>query len=466
MVKNLEKVMRVKKFLAYSCLIILSILISNCKDRIEEELIDPTEQVSKSVSSCEGCHTNYTHLKKVHTPDPPVTGGGGCGGDAPHYEPYDRVYLSGTGYEAFKKNIHGKIPCLGCHNGVDNTDDKTKAHSGNFLKKPSLSSAEKCGTCHTDIYLGTKNSLHEQGWGQKSMVALRSGLPNIPNGFEQLSQAMKDGYKTNCGKCHATCGDCHIVRPNAGGGGLANGHQFVKSPDMRNVCVTCHVSRGGHAYFGQASGTQPDVHLTKKQFTCLSCHTKNEIHGDGKIYDQRYKMELLPKCENCHNNLNTSNSYHSVHIKNLSCYTCHSQDYNNCGSCHIHGAGARIPSYQGYKIGMNPIPETKPFKFALLRRSLTAPDSWKEYGVANLANYNVKPNYKYTTPHNIIKWTSRTQVSSGKPCFDACHIMKNTDGSFKNKELYLFRSDLLDWEVASTQSISVDNKLPTSWGVK
>jgi thiosulfate/3-mercaptopyruvate sulfurtransferase len=458
--------MRIRNFPAFFYLIILSVFINSCKDRIEEELIEPIEQVAKSVSSCEGCHTNYTHLKEVHTPDPPSTGGGGCGGDAPHYEPYDRVYLSGTGYEAFKKNIHGKIPCVACHNGVDNTDDKTKAHSGNFLKKPSLNAAEKCGTCHTDIYLGTKNSLHEQGWGQKSMVVLRSGLPNIPNGFDQLSQAMKDGYKTNCGKCHATCGDCHIVRPKAGEGGLANGHQFVKTPDMRNVCVTCHVSRGGHAYFGQATGTQPDVHLTKKQFTCLSCHTKNELHGDGKIYDQRYKMELLPKCENCHNNLSTSNSYHSVHIKNLSCHTCHSQDYNNCGSCHIHGEGARIPAYLDYKIGLNPIPETKPFKFALLRRSLTAPDSWKEYGVANLPNYNVKPNYKYTTPHNILKWTPRTKVDSGKPCFDACHIIKNNDGSYRNKDLYLFRSDLLDWEVGSTQSITVDNKLPTNWGVK
>ena len=52
-------------------------------------------------NSCEGCHTDYDRLIAVHSPDtaPPV---GGCGGDAPHYEPYDRVYLGGEGYEAFK----------------------------------------------------------------------------------------------------------------------------------------------------------------------------------------------------------------------------------------------------------------------------------------------------------------------------------------------------------------------------
>ena len=39
---------------------------------------------------------------------------------------------------------------------------------------------------------------------------------------------MKDGYNTNCGKCHATCGDCHVNRPKAGGGGLYQAHNFSK----------------------------------------------------------------------------------------------------------------------------------------------------------------------------------------------------------------------------------------------
>lgn len=456
-----------KTFLMIVTSLVVSVFLLSCKDRTEEPISPDEVSVVKSVASCEGCHTDYQTLKSNYKADPPASGDShGCGGEAPHFEPYDRVYLGGSGYSEFKNDIHGKMPCVSCHNGVDGTNDKEKAHSNNFISRPSEYASDKCSKCHTDIYLKTKNSLHEQGWGQKSMVVLRSGLPNIPEGFNQLSEMMKEGYNKNCSTCHATCGDCHVSRPNAAGGGLAQGHKFTKTPDMANICVSCHVSRGGHAYFGQAVGTVPDVHLTKRQFTCMNCHSKNEVHGDGKIYDQRYKMESLPECTDCHSSISSSNNYHKAHMSSFSCNTCHSQDYNNCGSCHIGGGGARIASYQGFKIGMNPITQTKPFKYAVLRRSLMAPDSWKEYGVASLANFSVRPTYKYATPHNIIKWTSRTKVEAGKPCYDACHIMTDSDGTVRNKEIYLFKNELESWEITATNSITVDGKLPAKWNVK
>lgn len=455
------------KSILFSFILFLVIAVVGCKEELKDEPSTPETTVVKSIASCEGCHTNYETLKKNYTPDPPATGDShGCGGEAPHFEPYDRVFLGGEGYQEFKSNIHGKIPCVGCHNGVDGTSDKTLAHSKDFIKKPSAKSDEKCGTCHTDIALRAKNSLHEQGWGQKSMVVLRSGLSNIPAGFDQLSEKMKEGYNENCAKCHGTCGDCHVNRPNAAGGGLSRGHAFTKTPDMRDICVSCHVSRGGHAYFGQAVGTVPDVHLSKKGFSCMNCHSKNEVHGDGKIYDQRYKMPMMPECTDCHKGIENSNNYHKNHMSTFSCNTCHSQDYNNCGSCHIAGEGARIASYQGFKIGMNPITDIKPFKYAVLRRSLMAPDSWSNFGVAALPKFDAKPTYKYATPHNIIRWTSRTQVAAGKACYDACHIIKETDGTYRNKEIYLFKSDLQSWELGATSSITVDGKLPYMWNVK
>ena len=119
---------------------------------------------------------------------------------------------------------------------------------------------------------------------------------------------------------------------------------------------------------------------------------------------------------------------------------------------------------------MNPILDTKPqYKFALLRQSLMAPDSWKNYGTPILANFDVRPTYKYTTPHNIIKITSRTgfKASNGNwqtysTCYEGCHIIKQTDGSYKNKELYLFDSNCLSWEKSANTGIVVDGKLPAS----
>ncbi|MBI9071593.1 MAG: hypothetical protein JEY94_08335 [Melioribacteraceae bacterium] len=456
----------------------------------EEEKKDPETiaelTLKMSVNSCEGCHTNYEHLKTVHTPDPPSTEAAGCGGEAPHFEPYDRVFLGGDGFTQFKSGIHGKLDCVACHNGVDGTDDKVLAHSDNFITHPSLVPEEKCASCHPDIVQRTQNSIHREGSGQKSMVSQRYGAGNGLDAFESLPHDLKEGYDANCAKCHGTCGDCHIVRPKAGGGGLKSGHAFIRTPDMVNTCVTCHVSRGGHAYLGVASGTVPDVHLTKAGYNCLDCHSQNEVHGDGKYVDQRYKMSLKPECEDCHSNLEEANNYHKTHLSTFNCQTCHSQDYNNCGSCHIPGlpeegalakvsggVGARIASYQGFKIGMNPLKTTsKPqYKMALLRRSLSAPDSWSGYGVENLSNFDVAPTFKYTTPHNIIKWTTRTGFKNDEgnwegyaKCYDGCHIIAEGD-SLRNKGLYLFNEDLEDWELNADKDIVVDGKLPAWWGV-
>jgi len=422
---------------------------------------DVTEPAS--VASCEGCHTNYAHLQAVYTPDTAAPAGG-CGGEAPHYEPYDRVYMGGDGYKAFKASGHYKIGCIGCHKGVDNTDNKNTAHSGDFIRHPSLFSETLCTPCHQQIVDNFKTSLHH-GTGQKRKVTIRSGLTG-PQDFDQLPAHQIEGYNKNCATCHASCGECHITRPPIGGGGLATGHSFTKTPDMVTVCVTCHVSRGGHAYLGVASGTSPDVHLTKAGYKCVDCHKADELHGDGQPVLQRYAYSKLPKCQECHVGLETKNTYHTMHYTQFNCQTCHSQDYNNCGSCHIHGEGARIPSYMGFKIAANPIPTIKTgFEFTLVRRTLAAPDNWEKYGVPQYANFNAFPTYNYTSPHNILRWTSRTNVTSGQPCYSNCHI-RNEGGVLLNKNLYLFQEDLLSWEQAATSGITVDGKLPSSWFLK
>jgi hypothetical protein len=450
--------MKIHKYFLPLLILICIIILSGCTKEVPVSSNDNTQK-QKDINSCEGCHTNYQVLKAVASPDTVVVSGG-CGGDAPHYEPYDRVYLGGAGYDHFKNSVHGKLDCVTCHNGIGNTDDKKLAHSGDFIRHPSKNAEEKCGGCHPNIVSRTKNSLHEQGWGQKRMVVARTGVGS----FSNLTEMMKNGYTENCGKCHATCGDCHINRPVAGGGGLFKGHQFSRTPDMRENCIACHSSRGGHAYFGVATGSKPDVHLTKAGFSCIDCHTKNEIHGDGRTYDHRYQMTSLPKCASCHSGIQYKNNYHKAHYNTFSCNTCHSQDYNNCGSCHIGGEGARIHSYQAYKIGMNPITDVKPYKFATLRRSLSAPDSWINYGTPMLINFDAFPTYNYSTPHNIQRWTSRTQTGEGLPCYYACHIIPEGN-ELRNKELYLFESDLLEWEVNASRKITVDGKLPANWGL-
>lgn len=418
-------------------------------------------------NSCEECHIDYELLKEVYTPDS-ITPAGGCGGEAPHYEPYDRVYMGGDGYEAFKTSSHYDLGCTGCHNGDGATMDKEQAHSADFISHPSNYYAEKCGTCHGDITEDFMTSLH-QGTGQKRKVSIRSGYSSSED-FDKLPQHQIEGYNANCAQCHGTCGNCHIVRPLAAGGGLSNGHAFTKTPDMMKVCVSCHTSRGGHAYLGVAVGTEPDVHLTNNSYTCLSCHTGAEMHGNGEPVEQRYAYSELPECENCHSGIESSNNHHQMHYDDFNCQVCHSQDYNNCGQCHINfegstksGAGAQIPAYLDYKIAKNPIPDVKSeYKFVLVRRTLAAPENWDAYEDNAYPNFDALPTYNYTTPHNILRWTDRTNVSDGESCYSNCHV-RNEGGKLVNKELYLFQDDLLEWEINASKDIVVDGELPSSW---
>lgn len=440
--------------LAFAIVYIVFFVINCSNDKIGP---DPNVQ---SIASCEGCHTDYAHLQEVYTPDTAAPASG-CGGEAPHYEPFDRVYMGGTGFENYKESGHYAIGCTGCHNGTDDVSDKTIAHSGDFIAHPSSDYENKCGTCHSTIVENFKTSLHH-GTGQKRKVAMRSGLSG-PSEFDQLPAHQIEGYNSNCATCHGTCGNCHIVRPPIGGGGLAKGHDFTRKPDMISVCVTCHTSRGGHAYLGVASGTQPDVHLTKHGLDCMYCHKGDELHGNGMPVDQRYAYSELPKCVNCHPNLETKNNYHDQHYSDFNCQVCHSQNYNNCGSCHIHGDGARITAYMDYKIAKNPIPDIKSgYNFTLVRRTLAAPDNWEKYDVDEYENFDVFPTYNYTSPHNILKWTDRTEVKSGASCYANCHI-RNEEGVLKNKNLYLFDENLLEWEKGASSSITVDGELPSSW---
>jgi hypothetical protein len=414
-------------------------------------------------NSCEGCHTDYERLIAVHTPDTtaPV---GGCGGTAPHYEPYDRVFMGGVGYDAYKASPHNSLGCTGCHKGNGETGNKDEAHSGEFIKHPSMFYEETCGgtSCHENITANFTTSIHH-GTGQKRKVAMRSGLSGAEE-FDQLPAHQIEGYNDNCAHCHGTCGNCHVVRPASGGGGLSKGHNFNKTPDMLNVCVTCHVSRGGHAYLGVAPGTDPDLHLKQMGFTCLNCHDGHELHGDGQPVEQRYAYSELPECEGCHEGLEKANNYHKMHYDDFNCQVCHSQNYNSCGSCHIHDEGARIPSYMDFKIAVNPIPEVKEgYELALVRRTLGAPDNWEKYGVPKYSNFDVFPIFNYTTPHNILRWTERTKVEGSAACSSSCHIRMEGD-SVVNRELYLFKSDLVEaWEISSTEFMTVDNKLPASW---
>lgn len=411
-------------------------------------------------------------------------------------EPWEKVYIKlGRKDDVSQIDHHLRIACVTCHGGnASQPNSKELAHK-DLVRDPSeyktgngqLTNSCAGGSCHESFLIDDySKSLHQNLWGERVMVAARSGVDN----FAQCPQSTQDGFNGECTGCHATCGQCHVSIPNSAGGGfpkngpLYSSHKFYKTPDMKNNCTACHGSRIAHDFYGEEGERDGDVHYKEEGMTCLSqCHTKDEMHGGIAETDQnsidRYHYEELPSCtQGCHkaetvDSLAIINQYHKKHFEDLTCYICHSQPtYNNCTGCHVNDAWKTDPEYQeknpekDFRIGLNPLTfedgDFRKVKFALLRHIPIVPDSYSNWGGASatLPGYDDVPTWKYTSPHNILKFTDHTRDVN--PCFANCHINHNEE----NKKLFLLKSYVDEnWpnESKANESVVVDSHLPEGW---
>jgi thiosulfate/3-mercaptopyruvate sulfurtransferase len=235
------------------------------------------------------------------------------------------------------------------------------------------------------------------------------------------------GFEKGCAACHASCGDCHISQPKNVGGGLISGHRINRTPDQQRNCTACHGSRVGDEFTGANSYAGASQHFLKR-IQCVDCHGGDEMHGTpGETPKHRYEEKGLPTCRDCHDDIEPS-SWHVYHAsensvtegRNLQCQVCHSQDYKSCNSCHV-GEGITGSSYQTFKIGKNPIKDLNGWDYALLRHIPIAEDTYTGWGLTDLANYSDVETWKYTSPHNIRRFTARTDTTGGKNGCADCH---------------------------------------------
>ncbi len=346
--------------------------------------------------------------------------------------PAERVLIS----QDFLNSAHGQIKCVDCHGGNPNTpltkEAKADAHAAtaNFVAYPSEKADVYCSPCHSDITTRFASSLHYTQRGYLERFKIRSG------GQDLMSDAkMAAGFNQDCAKCHASCGQCHVIRPTSVGGGLERGHVFYQTPSMVNNCTACHGSRIGEEYRGLHAGEEgwpegikADVHYNKG-YQCNFCHTGDEMHGDGTPYSYRYidNPSFVPQCEDCHPvESDTSNIYHKTHVmgdEKLACQICHSQTYKNCNSCHVGGVGITGHSYPDFKIGKNYMKSAlRSADYILVRHIPIAPDTYENWGGSiTLTDFAAAPTWKYATPHNIQRWTPQTDTTGTTWCGQACH---------------------------------------------
>ena len=322
----------------------------------------------------------------------------------------------------FLETDHGEISCTECHGGDPKAPQMAKAHTGMVVDPTFPDATAACGECHESEAKLAGTSLHYTLATYKPMIHRRAGSAPA----QQLALLDK-GMDNHCFSCHASCGECHISRPNTAKGGFIDGHKFNKKPDQTNQCTACHGSRVGNEFTGETG--QGDVHYTRHDMDCMECHSEKDLHGDGRSdHKDRYDVKNLAQCSDCHEP-DTDIEQHTIHEDLVSCYVCHSQPYANCYGCHVGLDGKGLAYFKNpdeeelLLIGLNPNPdEDRPEKWSLVRRVPAVPTTFDYYGKGLLPGFDNLNNWKYASPHNIQRVTSQS---------------RNCNNCHGNKDLFL-----------------------------
>ncbi len=398
----------------------------------------------------------------------------------------------------YSDDPHSEINCTVCHGGDATATDKDAAHANTRTDEPGDSviadpsaGMETCGRCHAQIASTGETSVHSTFHGYRSLFERRAGFSFASH------PGIEEEFSSECGSCHTTCGQCHVSLPNTVQGGLMEGHVFKANPNtmsktsFKQVCTACHSSRIEEEFYKLGSlesvtGYRLDTHYYKG-YKCTSCHTASDMHGDGMLYGTRYASHEISRCEDCHSTVSYNdasvtfgssgdNLFHRQHgvasgasDPVFQCQVCHSQQYKNCNSCHVSGGGITGSSYLTFKIGLNPIKDVRPeYDYVVLRHIPIAPDTYEPWGISELANYSALPSWKYASPHNILRFTARTDTTGGlNDGYDGCRACHNAVESGNDWFLRASELDsmatLLGYpeEVDANQNYVVDDAIPS-----
>lgn len=191
------------------------------------------------------------------------------------------------------------------------------------------------------FFIGMVVEIFPQGNFSTSLHATRKGKIHWYNkvenggtgGFEILTNVPIS--QIGCVACHDATDANGNPYPSNYTPGCVDCHA-TNSPGMpvtQNDCLGCH-SREKTIINLQL----PDVHRTAG-FTCMSCHKKQELHGDdGVAYNSMFDPGAIQAdCSNsgCHAGYVHTNPGVDPHGGKLHCTSCHAQTNLACYSCHF-----------------------------------------------------------------------------------------------------------------------------------
>lgn len=282
--------------------------------------------------------------------------------------------------EKFDQKNHD-FSCVECH--IVPQKRNTYTHEDIVLHPDSPQTINLfCTSCHQKDINNVSKSLHAtlKGslnitrtlWGIKDSNVTLATLPLPKEHITEPKDLVDDFLRRKCLKCHTgnqgsgeegmyrgqNCMSCHIAYGQDGqyrGSDItmqgkkpyAKIHSLSQKVEM-STCLSCHNKTFiGTDYQGifpkdhdksyraplTKEGLYPqsiygtdyhslteDIHF-QKGLTCLDCHTKNEMMGDGKSYENE-SQTTTAHCATCHKTLSKNEAHETYHSK-VSCSACH-----------------------------------------------------------------------------------------------------------------------------------------------
>jgi hypothetical protein len=359
-------------------------------------------------------------------------------------ELYQKIYVK----PSFLDTEHGKLACTTCHGGDSSDPDWRTAHE-KVVRDPTYPDPSAvCGECHEETAANAANSLHYTLNPMRRILAQRTSDPDNP--------LLATAFDRHCQTCHASCGQCHVSRPNSAGGGFLAGHNFAASPPMDITCASCHGGRVHNEYTGADDDDAADVHYEEEEMACRDCHSAEGMHADATTVSSRHTLPQRPACRDCHEGVldeGSGNRFHEIHGERLACQVCHALESKHCFNCHAGTDKKGLPwfttdkSRRLLKIGRNPEPSADdPSLFVQLRHVPVSPKLFAAYGENLLDRCDRLPTWKRSATHRIRRITPQT-----KDC-NSCH---------GNRDLFLSTEELADWEKAANRDVVVaDEEVP------
>ncbi len=248
-------------------------------------------------------------------------------------------------------------------------------------------------------------SLHKTRQGKVTAYAKENGgmelITNIPMTdlaclkCHSTTEKYPDGTDINSATYTPSCQDCH---------NFAAGNTVAQQ-----TCYNCHSRQVYERQMYPDSLATGDVHR-KAGLTCMSCHKKDELHGDGTAYASWLDPGASKtSCVECHplNGL-SSNTSHDTHAKTgkVDCLACHTTSIVSCTNCHFETLLAT---------GKNrPLKKIKGFELLIKRNGKVTTGTFMTF------TYNGKTNVI------IAPFRSHLIQKNAKSCTD-CHV--NLGGS-------------------------------------